>query len=313
MLTASALAQVMTHAEATNFYVNPLSDQVRVATQKKQVYRQFARPEMNYGAHQGTAMRYVKVSNLREYGRRVAPMSQTPVTSLDTSTFEVTWDTWANSVAIEEHADLVSQLSPSSMLANALRDDAARTLDTVIAQPLVKCDFVYTPTGTYATKTATAVGTGVPVATQTRPFALWDLYKLVTYMKNQLGVPTYGNTNSYICVGGPDFVAGLVRDNEYTDFAKWARPKDLFSGEIGEPVFGTRFIEENNVLGSNEATLFGDDALVELEVEPLNIQLGDIGTYGEIKQLRWIWRGGVATPYRYSLEGITRVVRVASA
>lgn len=310
---SSALAQVMTHAQVADLYINPLSDVVREATQKKQVFKHFAKPELGYGAHQGTGMKYVKVSNLRERGRRIGPMQQTPITGLDTTTFEVHWDTWANSVAIEEHADLISQLSPAGMLASALRNDASRTLDTVVANPIVTCDFVYTPTGSYATKTATAVGNGTPVAVQSRPFALWDLYKLVTFMKNQLGIPGFGTSNFYVCIGGSDFIGNLVRDPEYTDFAKWNRSNDLFSGEISSPVFNTKFYEENNVLGSNEAVIFGDDSLVELEVEPLNIQLGDLGTYGEIKMLRWVWRGGVETPYKYSIEGVARCVRVGSA
>jgi len=304
---------IVTADHVRDLYVNPLSEHVRVAAQKKQVFRQFARPETNYGAHQGTGMKYVKVSNLQNEGRRIGPLAQTPITQLETSTFEVKYQTWANSVALEQQADIVSQLSIGSIYMNALRDDAARTLDRVAADPLVNCKVVYTPTGTYSSKTATMVGTGTPVATQTRPFSIWDLKQLGLYMKNNLSIPAYGNTGHYIMVAAPDVIANLVEDPDFIDRAKFGRPESLFTGEIIDPVYGFRFIEENNVLAPGEAVIFGDDALVELEVYPFELQLGEIGTFGEVKQLRWFWMGGFDTPYNYQTEGQTRVIRIGTA
>ncbi len=308
---------VMSTVDVANFHLPELSKSVRMEAQTLQRYRQFATPEIDYGPHQSDRMSFVKVTNLEDEGRRIGENDSVPVTKMGSSTFDVRWEEYTNSVQLNQRADMVSQLCVGSILYEALKLDAARTLDRVAAQPFITSNCIYTPTGNYTSKTSVVVGNGIPGAVAQRPFQMEDLRNMAEFMSTTLRVPTYGNTGEYICVCNKRFMRGLQEDPEYFEAAKYAAPDRLFSGEMGN-VLGFRFIEESNVLknmpgGGGEATFFGNDAVTELETYPLELQVANVDTYGRVKSIRWVWMGGFASPYDIKVDNTSRIVRVASA
>ncbi len=310
---------VMGSAQVTNFTtLYQLSKDVRVASQTMQRFRQFARPEEDYGPHEGKELRFVKIGNLRNRGRAIGEYDDVPVTDFSNSYGSVLWNEWRNSTQWTQMASMISMLSFEDMHIQNLKNDAAQTLDQVASVPFVTAPVIYTPTGSYSSKGAAIATNGTAAATSTRPFQVYDLKNMVQLMRSNLKIPGWKGTNDYICIGSPEFMRGIIDDPEFIEKMKYADPDRLLQGEIGK-LHGVRFIEENNVQGAiagngGQAVFFGDDPVIEIETYPLEIQAGIDGnfSYGRVKSLSWVWMGGFARTWEFNTDGATRIVRVDS-
>lgn len=310
---------VMGTAQVANFYtLYQLSKDVRIASQTMQRFRQFARPEADYGPHQGRQLRFVKIGNLRDRGKSIGEFDDVPVTTFDSTYSYIEWTEWSNSVQWNQLASMISTLSFEDMVIQSLKNDAAQTLDTIASVPFVTNGVIYTPTGTYSSKGAVLVVNGTPGAVATRPFYVYDMKNVVQTMKSTFRIPGWKGTNDYICVCSAEFVRGIIDDPEFIEKMKYADPEKLLQGEIGK-LHGVRFIEENNVQhaisgNGGQAVFFGDDPVIEVETYPLELQAGIDGnfSYGRVKSLRWTWMGGFTRVWDFANDGSTRIVRVDS-
>jgi N4-gp56 family major capsid protein len=310
---------VMGTAQVANFYtLYQLSRDVRVASQTMQRFRQFARPESDYGPHQGRQLRFVKLSNLVNRGRAIGEFDDVPVTQFNSTYGYVEWTEWSNSVQWNQLASMISMLSFEDMHIQELKNDAAQTLDIVAAQPFITAAVIYTPTGTYSSKGAVMTVNGTAGAVSTRPFQIYDLKNVVQTAKRTFLIPGWKGTNDYMCVCCPEFTRGIIDDPEFIEKMKYADPEMLLKGEIGK-LHGVRFIEETNVLqpipgNGGQAVFFGDDPVIEVETYPLELQAGIDGnfSYGRVKSLRWTWMGGFAVTWSFPTDGATRIITVGS-
>lgn len=309
------MSQRIESADVVNLYQRQLSRDVRMQAQTLQRFRQFVRPEANYGAHMGEEIQFTKITNLRDRGRAINENEAVPVSKFDTSYYRIGWREHSNSVQISQRASLISELCVGSMAFETLKNDAAQTLDIVAAQPFINSPSVYTPMGTYGAKSAVINHFSTP-SLATRPFQMYDLRRLVNYMKD-IKVPTWNGTEKYICIASRAALSGLFEDPEFIEQAKYAAPDRLFKGEVGD-VYGVKFIEEGNVLntipgGGGEMVFFGDDAVTELEVYPLELQIRESEDYGRTRAVRWVWMGGFGAPWNFVQDQTTRIIRVGSS
>lgn len=292
-----------------------LSRQVRVAAQNMQRFRQFVRPEAEFGRNMGDTLQFNKVSNLEGSGRVIGETETVPTTQLTIYKDTVTAKEYTLGVDFTWTLEILAKLDIREIVINALKDDMAKTLDKAAADQFKATDLVYTPTGTDLNKTSTLGTTGTPV-TATRNIAAWDIKNIVDEMRSTYRMPYYDGRD-YTAVATTTFLRGLKDDTEYVESVKYGDPDRFFSGECGR-YYGTRFVEESNALNGNragglgEAVFFGQDPVVEIAVYPEEIQ-AKVGTdFGRDGALRWVWVGGFKRTWDFSSEGEARAVFVTS-
>ena len=305
-----------TTAELRTLY--QLSNEIRLTAQPMMRFRMFARMIGAFGTNMGTTYRFTKVSNLNISGGRISETGDIPEANDTKSYGECTVAEYGLQVKWTWLASLLNQLSMEDLNVIQLRNDAAKVLDNLAAYPLVTCPVIYTPTGGYSSKDAIMSTNGTPPAASTRPVLCWDLQNMVNEGKSRFKIPGFGTQQQYVYITNTQGCQGIRSDSEFIEASKYAQPEKLITGEIGN-YFGTRIIEENNVLynmpgGGGEGVLFGDDAVIGLEVVPLQIQAGFGGNfnYGRVKGIRWVWVGGFVAPWNYLTDSQTRAIRVSS-
>lgn len=295
-----------------------LSNEIRLTAQPMMRFRQFARMIGAFGTNMGTTYRFIKVSNLNVQGGRIGETDDI-LEATDTKSYgECTVAEYGLQIKWSWLASMLNQLSLEDLNVIQLRNDAAKVLDLLAAYPLVTCPVVYTPTGGYSSKEAILSTNGTPPAASTRPVAIWDIMNMVDESKSRFKIPGFGTQQQYVYITNTQGCRGIKSDSEFVENSKYAQPEKLISGEIGA-YYGVRFIEENWVLqnmpgGGGEGVLFGDDAVIGLEVQPLQIQAGFGGNfqYGRVKGIRWCWVGGFVAPWNYLSDSQTRAMRVSS-
>lgn len=296
-----------------------LSNQIRLVGQTMQRFRQFARMEGAFGPNMGNVYRFTKVSNLNVRGRMIGELDDIPEATDTKSYGECTIAEYGLQIKWSWLASLLNQLSLEDLNVIQLRNDAASVLDELAAYPLVTGDVIYTPTGGYSSKDATLSTNGTAPAVSTRPIQLWDIENIVDEMRGRFKIPGYGTQQAYVGMVNIQGSSGIKRDGDFIERSKYAQPDKLLTGEIGM-YYNTRFVEETNVLrnmpgGGGEMVFMGDDAIMGLEVQPLELQCGFGGNfqYGRVKGLRWCWVGGFTAPWSYRTDSQTRSILVSSS
>ncbi|MDD3692588.1 MAG: N4-gp56 family major capsid protein [Oscillospiraceae bacterium] len=126
-----------------------------------------------------------------------------------------------------------------------LGDQAGRTLDTITREVLNGGTNVqYAPIITGDTVTPVTARSSI---TADAKFTVDCVYKAVRFLKTQLAKPIEG---SYVAIIHPDVAYDLMRSDEWIEAHKYARPENLYNGEIGK-IANCRFIE------TTEAKIFG--------------------------------------------------------
>lgn len=295
-----------------------LSNQIRLTGQTMQRFRQFARMEGAFGPNMGNTYRFTKVSNLNARGRMIGELADIPEATDTKSYGDCTVAEYGLQIKWSWLASLLNQLSMEDLNVIQLRNDAASVLDELSAYPLVTGPVIYTPTGGYSSKDATLSTNGTAPALSTRPIQYWDVENIVDEMRGRFKVPGFGTQQAYIIMAGVQGTSGIKRDGNWIERSKYAQPDKLLTGEIGA-IYNCRVVEETNVLrnmpgGGSEMVFMGDDAIMGLEVQPLELQVGFGGNfqYGRVKGLRWCWVGGFTCPWNYLTDSQTRHIVVSS-
>jgi N4-gp56 family major capsid protein len=293
-----------------------LSRKVRVAAQPLMRFRQFVRPEQEFGANKGDTLQFDKVSNVATEGRIISELEVVPETQITIYKDSITVSEFSNSIPFTWKLELLAKLDINSMLVEALKNDMAKVLDKYCAAEFKTTDLKYSPTGNEQDRDYDFETDGT-AGTAQRPMSLWDVKNVADLAKSTYHMPFFDG-NNYMTVASTTYMRSLKDDSEFIDMAKYGDPKRLFDGELGR-VYGVRHTEETNALDGNlagglgEALFFGGDAVVEMAVYPEEIQAKIGSDYGRDKGLRWVWIGGFALTWDYSSEGEARVIHITSA
>lgn len=293
-----------------------LSRKVRVAAQPLMRFRQFVRPEEEFGANRGDVLQFDKVSNVAQEGRIISELEVVPETNITIYKDQITVHEFTNSIPYTWKLELLAKLDINSMLVEALKNDMAKVLDKYCAAEFKNTDLKYTPTGSEMDRDYNLATNGTPVTAE-RPMSLWDLKNVVDLAKSTYRMPFFDG-NNYMTVASTTYLRSIKDDSEFIDAVKYGDPKRLFDGEVGR-IYGDRHTEETNCLDGNlagglgEAITFGGDAVVEMSVYPEEIQAKIGSDYGRDKGLRWVWIGGFKLTWDFSSEGESRVIHVTSA
>lgn len=303
--------------QAGNWYTLKQSRDVRVVAQTKQRFRQFARPEVNFGAHMGDTFNWPKQFDMDGFGEFIGEFDDVPDGDFEIGFGTVTTGELTRSTTLSHLADLYSELSIVDAAVIALTNNWSKTIDRVVANVFRQCEVIYTPTGTNSSKTYVLSTTGTPGAVATRAFGFWDLRNVVEIMDSDFNIPGYQG-DDYMCITTTKGLRGIREDTEFIDIKKYADPKSLLAGEVGRTE-EVRFIKETNALTKNltaelgEMVFFGDDPIVEIEVYPYEIQAAVQDQWGRFRSMRYTWNGGFARTWVYDDDdGQTRIVRVGS-
>lgn len=298
------------------YYTTPeLSRKIREAAQPMCRFRQFVRPEDDFGRNMGDKLEFTKNSDIATQGRIVSELETVPTSTITIYKDEVVAAEYTNSIEYTWKLEVLAKLDINHPIISALKNDMVKTLDKAAANAFKATDLVYCPQGTELNKTYTLSTTG-STNVATRNMAIWDVKNIVDLMKSTYKMPKFDGQN-YMSICTTTHQRGLKDDSEYVEAKKYGDPDAFFSGEMGR-YYGCRFTEETNALNGNkagglgEAVYFGEDAVIEIAAYPEELQakLGD--DYGRNRGIRWVWIGGFKRTWDFSTEGDARAVYVTS-
>lgn len=302
--------------QAGNWYTLKQSRNVRIAAQNKQRFRQFARPEPQFGPAMGDTFNWPKLFDLDGLGEFIGEFDDVPDGDFTIGYGQVQVKELTRSTTLSHYASLFSELSIVDAAVIALTNNWSKTIDRVVANVFRQAEIVYTPTGTVASKSYVLSTTGTAGAVATRPFSMWDLRNITELMETTYNIPGYEG-DDYMCISSTRGLRGLREDSEYMEIKKFADPESLLQGEVGRTE-RVRFITETNALTNaltpdlGEMIFFGDDPIVEIEVYPFEVQAAILDSWGRFRSLRYVWNGGFARTWSWDTDGQTRIIRVGS-
>lgn len=292
-----------------------LSRKIREAAQPMCRFRQFVRPEEDFGRNMGDRLEFTKTSDIAVQGRKISELETVPTSNITIFKDAVTADEYSNSVEYTWKLEILAKLDINSPVISALKNDMAKVLDKAASIEFKATDLVYCPQGTETNKSYTLSTTGA-TNVATRNMSIWDVKNLIDLMKSTYKMPKFDG-NNFMSVCTTTHMRGLKDDSEYFDAVKYGDPDRFFTGELGR-YYGCRFTEETNALNGNkagglgEAVYFGEDAVIEIAVYPEELQAKLGEDYGRNRGIRWVWVGGFKRTWDYSTEGDARAVFVTS-
>lgn len=302
--------------QAGNWYTLKTSRDVRVQAQKKQRFRQFARPEPQFTAGMGDTFNWPKMFDMDGYGEFIGEFDDVPDGDFTLGYGQVTVQELTRSTTISHYASLFSELSIVDAAVIALTNNWSKTIDRVVANVFKQAEVIYTPTGTVGSKSYVLSTTGTAGAVATRGFSMWDLRNITELMESTFDIPGYQG-DDYMCISSPRGLRGLREDSEYLEIKKFADPESLLQGEVGRTE-RVRFMTETNALNNaltndlGEMIFFGDDPIVEVEVYPFEVQAAVMDSWGRFRSMRYMWNGGFARTWSWATDAQTRIIRVGS-
>lgn len=306
--------------DVSGYWSNPkLSEEVRVAAQPLTFFRQLTTPQENIGPQMGNEFKFTKIGDMDTYGKKIAEFEEVPTGGISITTDSFTTGEYTNSLNYSWWTTIYSEISAEHAWVLSLQNNYLRTLDYEIAQVYrTGTELIYVPTGNSSNKTFELITDGVLDVVAERPFSAWDHKNIVGIMSSDYKIPAYDMEGNYLCICEETGARSLKDDAEVTEAQNYAAPHMRYTGEIGK-YYRTRFVQENHVLngaypgGLGEMIYMGQDACVEGEVYPFEIQAMVSEQYGRIRGLRWVWIGGWKLAWTLSTDGHARTLRVASA
>jgi|SRR5579864_1001257 len=302
------------------YLANPrISERLRFVTQPLMKFRQFVRPEPGFGKKKGDTLLFDRVSNVATGGGPISELENMPETNVTFTQGSLVVKEFGNSIPWSGKLEDLSEFDVENIWLRALRDDAAKTLDTQVAAQFVATQLDYTPTGTDAAPTATWDTDAAQDETATRNISTFDVKEVVDNMKSPYLVPFYDGEN-YMAIVSVKFGRRLKDDPDFEDAVKYGDPERLFTGEIGR-YYGVRFVEETHYLSNSlgtttyngSAVFFGADPVVEGIVVPLEMRMKIPTDYGRDKGLAWYFLGGWQITFSTANNGEVKIVYVTSA
>jgi N4-gp56 family major capsid protein len=297
-----------------------LSQKLRVIAQPLKRFRAFTSPLGAGGAHRNANVFFDKVGNVSAAGGTLVETNTIVETTVLIKQGTATITEYGNAIAYTGKLISLSQLSPEDSISIALRNDAAKILDTAaglqftsaeqVAVQSASGNVVFTTNGS-ATATATANLSGTNV-------------RLIVDNMRKRNIPFVDGSN-YVCITAVGGYAGFFNDTAtggFVDVAKYTDllAQNLFRGEIGK-YYMTRIVEETNFLlntvGSgaamSQAVIFGDDAVKEVIAVPEELREKIPTDYGRSQGLAWYGLLGFQRIWSQSVDSQENIVFVTSA
>lgn len=310
--------QVWAVSASGGYLANPrISERLRFVTQPLMKFRQFVRPEPGFGKKKGDTLLFDRVGNVATAGRAISELERMPETSVAFTQGSLVVQEYGNSVPWAGKLEELSEFDVENIWLRALRDDAAKTLNTQVGNQFIATQLDYTPTGTDAAPTATWDTDGALDETAARNVSTFDVKEIVDNMKSPYLVPFYDGEN-YMAVVSVKHGRRIKDDPDYEDAVKYGDPERLFTGEIGR-YYGVRFVEETHFFlntfttgtsYNGPAVYFGADPVIEGIVIPLEMRAKIPTDYGRDKGLAWYFLGGWQITFSTSNNGEVKIVYV---
>jgi len=217
-----------------------------------------------------------------------------------------------NAIPFTLKAQTLAEVQVPDIVKTVLRNDMAKVLDSAAATQFKTSDYKATITNTATTTFGSAAAA---VATSNGSMSDKNVRDVVDKMKT-LNIPRYDGSN-YICIASTNSIRGLYDYFEAKIMQTSSEPMAV--GEIGK-YYGTRFIEEtnvlSNVLGSSsvdgEAVFFGADAVREGIAIPEEIRIDLPKDFGRDQGIAWYYLGGFVKTWDFTTDAETRIIHVTS-
>jgi N4-gp56 family major capsid protein len=301
---------------ANGFMATPkLSRVLRTAVQPLCRFNQFCDIEEAIGKGRGDTFSWNVYGDTKNSGAQLAENDRMPVTTFAEAQASLKLAEFGNSIDYSGLYDELSEHPVKTIIHKTLKNDAARTLDSVAAAqfdatPLAlnstsASAFAYTETGTYN-------GTATNTLSNTHVKAIVD------FMVQDRKIPVYDGEN-YVCVTTPrmlrPFLDQLETLNSYTSEG-WAR---IMDGEAGR-YENMRFVRQTNVAvatGQTGATtlgtgayFFGADTVTEVVAEPLQLRGKIPDDYGRSQGIAWYYVGNFGITHGVTANAALKQARI---
>ena len=175
-----------------------LSRKIREAAQPMCRFRQFVRPEEDFGRNMGDELDFTKVSDVATPGRKVSELETVPTSQITVFKDKVTADEYSLAIDYTWKLEILAKLDINSPVISALKNDMAKVLDKAASLEFRDTDLVYVPYGTNSNKQYVLYtnATVTPITqVSTRGMSIWDVKNLIDLMKSTYKMPKFDGTN----------------------------------------------------------------------------------------------------------------------
>jgi N4-gp56 family major capsid protein len=304
------------------FLSNPeLSQKLRVAAQPLKRFRAFTSPLGAGGAGKSANVFFDKIGNVQTAGGVLTETTTMSETFAAINRGTATMQEYGNAIAYTGKLISLSQLNPEDAVAIALRNDAAKVLDSQCALQYQATEFKAVLVNTASVAFTT---NGTATATAGSDLTGPNVRSIVNYMRIK-NIP-YVDGSNYVMIASVQAYQGLFTDGSQTggfvDSSKYTDTLagDLFRGEVGK-FYTVRIVEETNVLsnsvgtsaGHGEAVVFGDDAVKEVVAIPEELREKIPLDYGRSQGLAWYAILGFQIIWNFATDAEQHIVHVTSA
>lgn len=284
-----------------------LNKDFRKAAQPMTRFRQFVGLKEAFGKQQGESVNWLKVSNISNYGGKVAETQTMPETNQVLAWGTLAATEYGNSIPFTFKIETLSEFDIKNIIREGLMDDYVKCIDGEIERQFDACKLRYVGL-TGSTSTVTTNGTAA--ANNNIAFSAYHVRKMVDQLKIR-NVPGWsGLGGDYVCICSIEALSDLYADVEdiwqYTESGY----KKILNGEVGryygvrfvEDTFATRFTYDSTARTATakswtnekslDAYMFGSPTVREAVVVPEEIRMKVTTDYGRSKGLAWYFLGG---------------------
>jgi len=290
------------------FYSLNLSDELRETLQPMARFRQFCdvKDASMTGKSKGQTFTYDVVLNVATAGGTLLETATMPETNFTVVQGTVTMTEYGNSVPYAGKLEALSKFEVRKPVMQALRNDAAKTMDRAAWTQFNNALLRVTPAaGTSTTSlalTTNGTATGTNAAAYSKQYA-----KLVVDLMKERNIPAYTG-DDYVAIAWPSTYRGLKNDLESIHTYTVPGIQLIFNAEIGR-YENMRYIEQTNIpkgistdggltgtgwtTGNSDWIFFcGEDTAVEAIAIPEEMRAKIPTDYGRSKGVAWYYLGG---------------------
>lgn len=305
------------------FFSNPeLSQKMRVVAQPIKRFRAFTSPLGAGGAHTSDKVFFDKVQNIVTGGGVLAETNTIPESNFTIGQGTATMTEYGNSIPWTQKGQTLNQLNLEDGIGLALKNDAAKVLDSQCALQYKAAEFKMVCSLSNSTVITT---NGTATATASSDLTASNIRDAVNFLRKK-NVP-YVDGSNYVCIASVTSYANMFADSNSTgsgwvDVSKYTSEyaKNIFNAEVGK-YYTVRFVEETNVLSNSiglssihgEAVIFGDDAVKEVVAIPEEIREKIPTDYGRSQGLAWYALLGFQRIWSFAADTEEHILHVTSA
>lgn len=291
------------------FFTNPrLSADIRHALIPIMKFRQFADIKEAFGKHKGDTVYFDKLSTISTAGGTLIETNVMDEHQYAIGRGTISLSEWGNAVPFTGKLEALSAFDVNDLTQVTLRNDMARTLDKACGLQFKLTQRKYvcltTNTGTLESRAAGATFATSNIA-KVGP-SVYHLEACVDWLRSH-NIPTY-NGDDYVGIFSVNALRTIMRDDNWTEAAKYGDPERLFKGEAGR-IAGVRCIRETNYLvntlgsasGTNalgEGVVFGAQNVIEGVAIPEELRQKIPTDYGRSMGLAWYGILGFEKQYK---------------